>query len=129
MVYNTLPNRVLISNTFNISELFTFEINQMILQMSIVPKKKNQDVENLNFYNMKYNCSVINHQYSLGLHTVMFIPALERLSTEQQKANWLHLARNYQIIGTYAQTELGHGKAYVIHILTNNMKFSPQTYL
>lgn len=40
MVYNTLPNRVLISNTFNISELFTFEINQMILQMSIVPKKK-----------------------------------------------------------------------------------------
>lgn len=54
MVYNTLPNRVLISNTFNIlSELYTFEINQMILQMSIVPKK-NQDVENLNFYNMKY---------------------------------------------------------------------------
>lgn len=40
MVYNTLPNRVLISNTFNISELFTFEINQMILLMSIVPKKK-----------------------------------------------------------------------------------------
>ncbi|XP_052676453.1 peroxisomal acyl-coenzyme A oxidase 1-like isoform X2 [Crassostrea angulata] len=53
--------------------------------------------------------NVINHQYSLGLHTVMFIPALERLSTEQQKAKWLHLARNYQIIGTYAQTELGHG--------------------
>lgn len=78
---------------------------------------------------MKYNCSVINQQYSLGLHNVMFIPALERLSTEQQKAKWLPLARNYQIIGTYAQTELGHGKAYVTEILTNNIKFYPQTYL
>lgn len=53
---------------------------------------------------------VLNHQYTLGLHNVMFVPGIERLATEQQKAKWLPLAKNYQIIGTYAQTELGHGK-------------------
>nr|XP_022297816.1 peroxisomal acyl-coenzyme A oxidase 1-like [Crassostrea virginica] len=52
---------------------------------------------------------VLNHQYTLGLHNVMFVPGIERLATEQQKAKWLPLAKNYQIIGTYAQTELGHG--------------------
>ncbi|XP_062607269.1 peroxisomal acyl-coenzyme A oxidase 1-like [Saccostrea cucullata] len=51
----------------------------------------------------------INEDHTLGLHNVMFIPALERLATEQQKAKWLPLARNYKIIGTYAQTEMGHG--------------------
>lgn len=34
--------------------------------------------------------------------------------TEEQKAKWLPLAESYQIIGTYAQTELGHGK-YAVH--------------
>ena len=53
---------------------------------------------------------VLNHQYTLGLHNVMFVPGIERLAPEQQKAKWLPLAKKYQIIGTYAQTELGHGK-------------------
>ena len=39
----------------------------------------------------------------------MFIPAIERLATDEQKSKWLPLALSYQIIGTYAQTELGHG--------------------
>ena len=30
--------------------------------------------------------------------------------TAAQKSKWLPLAENYQIIGTYAQTEMGHGK-------------------
>ncbi|CAL1532088.1 unnamed protein product [Lymnaea stagnalis] len=43
------------------------------------------------------------------LHRDMFMPALERLCTDEQKAKWLPLAINHHIIGTYAQTELGHG--------------------
>ncbi|XP_048740597.2 peroxisomal acyl-coenzyme A oxidase 1-like isoform X2 [Ostrea edulis] len=57
----------------------------------------------------KLALKAINDEYSLALHNVMFVPALERLTTEQQKAKWLPLARNYQVVGTYAQTELGHG--------------------
>ena len=34
----------------------------------------------------------------------------EGQGTEEQKAKWLPLAESNQIIGTYAQTELGHGK-------------------
>ncbi|KAK3102591.1 hypothetical protein FSP39_012444 [Pinctada imbricata] len=39
----------------------------------------------------------------------MFIPALERMTTEEQKAKWLTLAKQYKILGAYAQTEMGHG--------------------
>ncbi|KAI7753238.1 hypothetical protein M8C21_006017 [Ambrosia artemisiifolia] len=39
----------------------------------------------------------------------MFVPALEGQGTEEQKKKWVPLAKTMQIIGTYAQTELGHG--------------------
>jgi len=43
----------------------------------------------------------------------MFIPALENQATPQQKEKWLPMAMNYEIIGTYAQTELGHGNCFI----------------
>lgn len=39
----------------------------------------------------------------------MFLNALEQQLTDEQKSKWLPLARNLTVIGTYAQTELGHG--------------------
>lgn len=39
----------------------------------------------------------------------MFIPTLIGHGTEEQKKKFLIPAKNYQIIGCYAQTELGHG--------------------
>ncbi|PVU94900.1 hypothetical protein BB561_002193 [Smittium simulii] len=43
------------------------------------------------------------------LHRSMFIPTLERQANEEQKKAFLLPARNYEIIGCYAQTEIGHG--------------------
>ncbi|KAM5558900.1 hypothetical protein ABKV19_020518 [Rosa sericea] len=43
------------------------------------------------------------------LHWAMFVPAIKGSATEEQQQKWLPLANNMQIIGTYAQTELGHG--------------------
>lgn len=43
------------------------------------------------------------------LHWNMFIPALEGQASDEQHEYWLPLARNMEIIGCYAQTELGHG--------------------
>lgn len=45
----------------------------------------------------------------IGLHSGMFIPTLESQGTQEQKDKWLPKAYNYEMIGTYAQTELGHG--------------------
>ena len=44
-----------------------------------------------------------------GLHTAMFIPTIRLQGTLEQRKFWLPLAESGQIIGTYAQTELGHG--------------------
>ncbi|XP_047308469.1 peroxisomal acyl-coenzyme A oxidase 1-like [Impatiens glandulifera] len=43
------------------------------------------------------------------LHWGMFIPAIKGQGTDEQQKKWLPLAYKMQIIGCYAQTELGHG--------------------
>ncbi|EFN54271.1 hypothetical protein CHLNCDRAFT_36152 [Chlorella variabilis] len=45
----------------------------------------------------------------LELHIGMFIPTLLSQGTPEQQAKWLPMSNRLQIIGTYAQTELGHG--------------------
>ena len=45
----------------------------------------------------------------LALHTSMFMPTIQGQATDEQRAKWLPLAKEYRIVGTYAQTELGHG--------------------
>ena len=44
-----------------------------------------------------------------GLHTPMFIPTIRLQGSVEQQKHWLPLAESGQILGTYAQTELGHG--------------------
>lgn len=43
------------------------------------------------------------------LHNSMFITTVREQGDDTQKAKWLPLIDNYDIIGTYAQTEMGHG--------------------
>ncbi|CAH0690974.1 unnamed protein product [Chilo suppressalis] len=43
------------------------------------------------------------------LHNGMFVPTIAGQGTPEQQAEWLPKAESMQIIGTYAQTELGHG--------------------
>lgn len=39
----------------------------------------------------------------------MFLPSLINLGTDAQQKEWVDRAWNCEVIGTYAQTELGHG--------------------
>lgn len=43
------------------------------------------------------------------LHYGMFVPTLMNQATEKQQEKWLVPAINHEILGTYAQTEMGHG--------------------
>ena len=46
---------------------------------------------------------------SFNLHRSMFMKTLRAQTTEEQKELFLRPAERYEIIGCYAQTELGHG--------------------
>uniref|UniRef100_A0A1B0CKT2 Acyl-coenzyme A oxidase n=2 Tax=Lutzomyia longipalpis TaxID=7200 RepID=A0A1B0CKT2_LUTLO len=45
----------------------------------------------------------------IEVHFSMFIPTIMSQATEEQQKKWLKRARRGEIIGTYAQTEMGHG--------------------
>ena len=40
----------------------------------------------------------------------MFLPTLTNQLTKEQELKWLAKADSYEIVGTYAQTEMGHGQ-------------------
>ncbi|XP_035516550.1 peroxisomal acyl-coenzyme A oxidase 1 isoform X1 [Morone saxatilis] len=50
-----------------------------------------------------------NHHEAMGLHFVMFLPTLYSQCNPQQARKWLPVAESFQVVGTYAQTEMGHG--------------------
>ncbi|KAJ9147685.1 hypothetical protein P3X46_029816 [Hevea brasiliensis] len=59
------------------------------------------------------------------LHWGMFVPAIKGQGTEEQQQKWLPLAYKMQIIGCYAQTELGHGSN--VQGLETTATFDPET--
>lgn len=64
----------------------------------------------------------MNYAY---VHWGMFAHAIKGSATEDQRQQWLPLANKMQIIGTYAQTELGHGSN--IQGLETTVTFDPET--
>ncbi|XP_046899972.1 peroxisomal acyl-coenzyme A oxidase 1 isoform X2 [Hypomesus transpacificus] len=50
-----------------------------------------------------------HYQEALGLHFVMFLPTLYSQCDPQQFQKWVPLAESFEVLGTYAQTEMGHG--------------------
>ncbi|GAA6032946.1 hypothetical protein JCM8097_000060 [Rhodosporidiobolus ruineniae] len=52
---------------------------------------------------------LIDMPAAFGLHNSMFLKTLRAQSNDEQKELFLKPAENYDIIGCYAQTELGHG--------------------
>ncbi|KAF6098419.1 acyl-CoA oxidase 2 [Phyllostomus discolor] len=57
---------------------------------------------------LAYAFRAVSGDMGLGLHYI-FLKAIRSLGSEEQVAKWAPLCDNFQIIATYAQTELGHG--------------------
>ncbi|KAG8519380.1 Peroxisomal acyl-coenzyme A oxidase 1, partial [Galemys pyrenaicus] len=53
---------------------------------------------------------LVNFVEPVGLNYSMFIPTLLNQGTTAQQTKWLLPSQELQIIGTYAQTEMGHGQ-------------------
>ena len=53
---------------------------------------------------------------ALGIHKV-FQKTLRSLGSEEQIAKWDPLCAKFQILGTYAQTELGHGEQGLLQVV------------
>ncbi|XP_017078964.1 probable peroxisomal acyl-coenzyme A oxidase 1 [Drosophila eugracilis] len=53
--------------------------------------------------------AILKEGNPLTLHYVMFVPTIMGQGTMDQQVEWLSKAWDCEIIGTYAQTELGHG--------------------
>ncbi|KAL3665587.1 hypothetical protein V7S43_009621 [Phytophthora oleae] len=68
---------------------------------------QNEGIEDLRDQQELY--VALGERLPLEVHRAMFIPTLENQADNQQQAKWLPLARSFKIIGSYAQTELGHG--------------------
>uniref|UniRef100_A0A023FBQ9 Acyl-coenzyme A oxidase n=1 Tax=Triatoma infestans TaxID=30076 RepID=A0A023FBQ9_TRIIF len=60
-----------------------------------------------------------------ALHYVMFLPTLMGQGNIEQQAYWIGRAWNCEIMGTYAQTELGHGT--FIRGLETTATYDPNT--
>ncbi|RUP48569.1 acyl-CoA dehydrogenase/oxidase [Jimgerdemannia flammicorona] len=77
---------------------------EKIKRLIELKKEHNLDSENYLFLR-----SSTGEALPILLHEDLFIPTLKGQMSDEQLAQWLPLAENYQIFGCYAQTELGHG--------------------
>ncbi|GMF18225.1 unnamed protein product [Phytophthora lilii] len=87
----------------NHSERYNFGLKKAFHYVKLVQAGNYSDEEQAILLN------ALGEQVPLDLHRRMFIPTIENQGTDEQRAKWLPLAKNYRIIGAYAQTELGHG--------------------
>ncbi|KAL7752550.1 hypothetical protein RI367_002084 [Sorochytrium milnesiophthora] len=52
---------------------------------------------------------VVGESVPVFLHYGMFIPTIEKVGTPEQQQRWLPRCHSWEMLGSYAQTELAHG--------------------
>ncbi|KAF9803303.1 hypothetical protein SFRURICE_007149 [Spodoptera frugiperda] len=91
-----------------------------------IQEANNTDLTNYrNLLSGVLSASISQDGSPFGLHYIMFMPVFMSQADEEQQKKWLHRALNCSIIGSYAQTELGHGT--FIRGLETTATYDPST--
>jgi len=53
--------------------------------------------------------AAVHDELGTDLQNLMFVPNIRATFSDEQQAEWLPRAQSWEVIGCYAQTELGHG--------------------
>ncbi|XP_077986283.1 peroxisomal acyl-coenzyme A oxidase 1-like [Glandiceps talaboti] len=87
------------------------ELYSSIVKRSVLIRKKMKELNLTDLGDqLIYKGSALRGEGSIfAIHDLMLIPMLQTQANDQQRKKWLPMALNYDIIGTYLQTELGHG--------------------
>ena len=117
---NLLKNEISDLNSLSLNDEGRFERDLRILQKFANEKSNDDDLGLIMGGGVLYpegSCTTV--------HLFMFIPTIRTQCDEQQKAKWLSKALNFEIFGTYGQTELGHGSN--LRGLETTATFDPKT--
>ncbi|KAL3665486.1 hypothetical protein V7S43_009521 [Phytophthora oleae] len=88
----------------NHTERYTFGLKKVAHFVQFLKDEKISDTEE-----QQILYGALGEPLCIDVHNSMFVPTLENQGDDEQRAKWLPLAKNYKILGAYAQTELGHG--------------------
>ncbi|TPX31171.1 acyl-CoA oxidase [Synchytrium microbalum] len=77
---------------------------QMMKRIAVLKKELNWTDEDFGIA-----CELVDQPLPIALHVGMFLPTMRNQTTEEQKKAWLQKCEDFEYIGAYAQTEMGHG--------------------
>ncbi|XP_026731719.1 probable peroxisomal acyl-coenzyme A oxidase 1 [Trichoplusia ni] len=110
-------------------EKYENAIRRAVVLFSLIRKlhaKNNTDLTNYrNILSCIFDTSISQDGSPFGLHYIMFMPVFMSQADEEQQRKWLQRALDCSIIGSYAQTELGHGT--FIRGLETTATYDPST--
>ncbi|XP_026758676.2 probable peroxisomal acyl-coenzyme A oxidase 1 [Galleria mellonella] len=94
-------------------ELYEDGIKKSVAIFSLVRQMQREGFTSISDYRDALSgllgSAVLRDGSAIALHYLMFIPAIMNQGNEEQQTQWLPRAWDFNILGSYAQTELGHG--------------------
>lgn len=89
------------------AERYTNATRKILAAASVITE--HSDVSNLEEVAYVEGLVMAGETQPFNLHYSMFLPTLQNQASDEQQEEWLPKAMSRAIIGTYAQTEMGHG--------------------
>lgn len=97
------------SRRLSVSEIKFCCFLQSYLNIDIHILRRNKLVLNLELFSGMFSAGTMTDGNPMATHYGMFLPTIVGQGTYEQQEKWMYRAWNMEILGTYAQTELGHG--------------------